>query len=261
MSEKNQIIIIIVTITIFLLLVVFFVIVLVAYINKRKKVLLAEKKAIQSSFENELLKTQLEVQEQTFAEISQEIHDNIGQALSFIKLTINTVNIDDPANAKDKLFQSKNLITQAIQDLRDLSKTLSTDFITQIGLPKAIEQQLSLLEKTKIFQTRLIINGEPKSYGKKEELVIYRIVQELLNNAVKHSEAKIIAVEMNYSDEGLSIIVSDNGKGFDEATLDKDKGLGLSNMKKRMELVNGEFEIITKAGVGTKAVMSFKSKL
>lgn len=261
MSQNNEIIISIVIIVIFLLLAIFFIIVLTAYIYKRKRSLIAEKKAIRASYENELLKTQLEVQEQTFAEISQEIHDNIGQALSFIKLTINTVNIDDPANAKDKLFQSKNLITQAIQDLRNLSKTLSTDFITQIGLPKAIEQQLSLLEKSKIFKTRLIINGEPKSYGNKEELVIYRIVQELLNNAVKHSDAKNIDVEINYYDEGLSIIVSDDGKGFDEAKLDQEKGLGLSNMKKRMELINGKFEITTNVGIGTKAVMSFKSKL
>jgi len=258
MSPQNKIIAGIIATTIFLLLVVFFVIILVAYINKRKTGLLAEKKAMQSSYENELLKTQLEVQEQTFAEISQEIHDNIGQALSFIKLTINTVNIDDPANAKDKLFESKTLITQVIQDLRDLSKTLSTDFITQIGLPKAIEQQLSLLEKSKIFQTQFVVNGEPKSFGKKEELIIYRIIQELLNNTVKHSGAKSIHVEMNYSDDGLSITVSDDGKGFDELKLDQDKGLGLNNMKKRMSLINGYFEIMSNENQGTKAVIRLK---
>ena len=112
-------------------------IILVAYINKRKKGLIAEKKAIQSSYENELFKTQLEVQEQTFQDIGQEIHDNIGQALSFIKLNINTINIDDSAAAKEKLLESKQLITKVIQDLQDLSKTLSTDFITKIGLPKS----------------------------------------------------------------------------------------------------------------------------
>lgn len=261
MSPQNKIIAGIIVTTIFLLLVVFFVIVLVAYINKRKVGLLAEKKAIQSSYENELLKTQLEVQEQTFGEISQEIHDNIGQALSFIKLTINTVNIDDPVNAKDKLFESKNLITQVIQDLRDLSKTLSTDFITQIGLPKAVEQQLTFLEKSKIFETQFIVNGEHKSYSKKEELIIYRIIQELLNNIVKHSGAKTINVEMNYSDEGLLITVADNGKGFNASKLDQEKGLGLSNMKKRMSLINGHFEIISNENEGTSAIISLKNIL
>lgn len=252
MSTENKVIIAIIVSTALLILLVFFVIVLVAYINKRKKGLLAEKKAMQSSYENELFKTQLEVQEQTFQDIGQEIHDNIGQALSFIKLNINTVNIDEPIAAKEKLLESKSLITKVIQDLRDLSKTLSTDFITKIGLPKAIEQQLALLERSKIFQTALIVNGEPKSAGTKKDLVIYRIVQESLNNAVKHSGGSVIKIEMNYMESGFMIEVFDNGRGFDMDKLPDDKGLGLSNMKKRIELINGNFRIESNPGEGTK---------
>ena len=260
MSTENKIIAGIVVITIFLLLVVFFIIVLVAYINKRKKSFLAEKKNLQSLYENELLKTKLEIQEQTFQDISQEIHDNIGQSLSFIKLTINTINIDDRDNAKDKLSESKHLLTQAIQDLRDLSKTLSSDLITHIRLPKAVEQQLNLLQKSNLYQTHFVVNGEPIQYEQKQEIVLFRIVQELLNNAVKHSDAKEIAVEINYSDNELIIIVSDNGKGFDISKLSHGKGLGLDNMKKRMNLLNGHFEILSNENAGTKAVIRLRNE-
>lgn len=256
MSTDNKIIFAIIAATVFLLLLVFFVIILVAYINKRKKGLIAEKKAMQSSYENELFKTQLEIQEQTFQDIGQEIHDNIGQTLSFIKLNINTINIDDSIAAKEKLLESKQLITKVIQDLRDLSKTLSTDFITKIGLPKAIELQLALLERSKIFKTKFIVNGEPKSLSPKKELVIYRVIQESLNNAVKHSEADLIQIEMHYVNNGLMIEVSDNGRGFNYKEIPGDKGLGLNSMKKRIELIRGSFGIESKQDKGTKIMIS-----
>jgi len=261
MSQENKIIIGVIAITAFLLLVVFFLIVLVAYINKRKTALLAEKKAIKSTYENELLKTQLEVQEQTFREISQEIHDNIGQALSFIKLTINTINVKEPENANNKLFESKELITQVIQDLRDLSKTLNTDFITQIGLSKAIEQQLNLLEKTKLYKTTLLVKGHPENYGQKQELVIYRIIQELLNNTVKHSNATTVNIEIAYAASKLTIHVADNGDGFDITAVAQDKGIGLNSMKKRMELINGHFDIISSKNEGTSAILRLQKQL
>jgi signal transduction histidine kinase len=251
MSQENKIVLTVVAITIFLLLVVFFIIVMVAYIHRRKK-------SLQAVYENELLKTQLEIQEHTFEEISQEIHDNIGQALSFIKLNISTVNLNEPKHAKASLVESKQLITKVIQDLRDLSKTLNTDFITRIGLPQALEQQLNMLNKSNLYETHLVVNGNLRNCGNKEELVIYRIIQELLNNTVKHAVANKIDIEMNYLHDELSIKVSDNGKGFDLSNLPNNKGLGIENMKKRMGLINGTFEISSRAGEGTVAYICLK---
>lgn len=201
----------------------------------------------------ELLQTQLEIQEQTFQNISQELHDNVGQVLSVIKLTINTVNLNDTETTKDQLIESKNLLTKVIQDLRDLSKTLNTDYINEIGLPAAIEQQLLLLQKTALYKTELIVNGVDEKYQLQRELVVFRVIQELLNNIVKHANASTISIVMNYENEKLLITVSDDGKGFN--TKENKTGLGLRNMQHRINLINGSVTIISNPNDGTVALI------
>jgi len=194
--EINKVALIIGGVAILSILVVFIIIFISLY-QKRYYNHLKEKQEMHSNFQQELLKTQLEIQEETFRNISQEIHDNIGQALSFVKLNLNTV---DPHNASlviDKLSESKNLLTKTIQDLRDIARSLNTDFISDIGLPVAIEQQVQMLERTKQYKINFLVEGTPFKNNSQRELVVYRIVQELLNNIVKHSEASEINIEMH----------------------------------------------------------------
>ncbi len=207
--------------------------------------------------QQELLKTKLEIQEQTFHNISGEIHDNIGQTLSFIKLNINTIDIDSPEAARDKLFESRNLLTKVIQDLRDLAKTLNTDFIEKLGLANAIDQQLNILKRTGLYTTQLSVNGETSRSELQSELVIFRIVQELLNNIVKHAEATSIIIEMQYHPKKLVITVQDDGKGFDHQTQDlsSGSGLGLRNIHNRLSLVNGTILFERTAAKGTMATI------
>lgn len=210
-----------------------------------------EKINMRNTFNQELLKTRLEIQEETFKTISQEIHDNIGQALSFVKLSINTIDVYDPENTKEKLKESKNHLSKTIQDLRDLAKSLNTDFIAELGLSGAIEQQLLLMQKTGKYQTSLTING--KEYkDQQQDLVVFRIVQELLNNIVKHAEAQTVNIDMAYEQTSLLITVNDNGKGFNiNSKDDTQKGLGLANMRTRMSLISGHININSKPGHGT----------
>lgn len=212
-----------------------------------------EKKELEASFQQELLKSQLEIQESNFRNISQEIHDNIGQALSFIKLNINTIDIAEQEAAREKLTESKNLLTKVIQDLRDLSRTLNPDFIRDIGLLQAIEQQVSFLKKSGLFTIDLVITGEVIKYSLQQELVVYRIVQELLNNIVKHAAATDITIQLNYQPGQLQILVSDNGRGFDITahTGENGNGLGLRNMHNRISMINGIININSSQGNGT----------
>lgn len=216
-----------------------------------------EKKAIQASFQQELLKSQLEIQEANFKNISQEIHDNIGQALSFIKLNINTIDITEQQAAREKLIESKNLLTKVIQDLRDLSRTLNPDFIKEIGLLQAIEQQINFLKKSGLYKAEMNITGIVEKYPLQKELVVFRIVQELLNNIVKHADATSIRIHMDYQDSQLLITVEDNGKGFDTAAQKENNasGLGLRNMHNRMTLINGLIRIDSEKGKGTFAAI------
>ena len=219
--------------------------------KKAKDLSLKQKMDIVNKHEKLMLQTKSEIQEQTFKNISQEIHDNIGQTLSFIKLNINTVTsrVSDADN--EKLTESKNLLTKVIQDLRDLSKTLNTDYINEIGLAKAIEQQLQILQKTGVYATQFVVNGEIHQFPLQHKLVVYRVVQESLNNIVKHANATSINVTMNYNSEKLIIIVEDNGMGFDKKELTLNKGIGFKNMINRMQLINGSVSVDSMQEKGT----------
>jgi len=231
----------------------FFIVTLVLFNNYRKKKHSEEKQSMQFKFHQELLQTQLEIQEQTFQNISQEIHDNIGQTLSFIKLTINTIDINQRDIAKDKLAESKTLLTKAIQELRDLSRMLNTDFINEIGLANAIERQLNILQKTGIYTTAIKVTGEPEKYHLQRELVIFRVVQELLNNVVKHAEASCVTITINYQPQQLMITLIDDGKGFD--TSKESDGIGINNMFNRIQLIQGSISIISKPEESTQAII------
>ncbi|MES1249252.1 MAG: ATP-binding protein [Chitinophaga rupis] len=235
------------------LLVVAFSISFVYLYQKRHFGFLQEKQRLQSQFQEELLKTQLEIQEQTFKTISDEIHDNIGQTLSFIKLSINRVFTTLPEAEQEKLTEPKDLLTKVITDLRTLSKTLNTDFIQQIGLASAVRQQLDLLQRTELYETRLVIEGEQEKYSVQRELVLYRIIQELLNNIVKHADAGSVLVHMVYGPDKLRVLVRDDGKGFDVAATRQaaNQGLGLRNMLNRVSLIHGTIDIESEAGKGT----------
>ena len=207
--------------------------------------------------QQELLTIRLEIQEQTYRTISQELHDNIGQVLSLVLLNINTVDVQNTGAAREKLADSKNLLKKAIQDIRDISKTLNTDFINEIGLTNAVDQQLELLKRTGIYSTQLVVEGDLYGSEPERELLIFRVVQELLNNIVRHAGANQIIVSMRYELEKLVIKVCDNGKGFDVQTqeLSHDRGLGLRNIPNRLKLIGGAIFLESELEKGTTATI------
>jgi signal transduction histidine kinase len=211
----------------------------------------------EQEFEIQLLKTQLELQEQALRNISQEIHDNIGQALTFVKLNINTIDTGKVEETKNKLAESKLLISKVIQDLRNLSRTLNADCITEAGLSASIQHQLRFLEETGLYTTRFSMSDTWCKSQADTELVLFRVVQELLNNIVKHAEATAIEVSMDCRSGTLFIGVNDNGKGFIQAAeADSCKGIGLMNMKKRISLLKGSLVIDSLPGKGTSVFIT-----
>src|SRR5258706_10354982 len=148
MQGLSQDIIITIIVTFFLLLLTSFVVVFITYHQRRQIKNLNEKQQLQSKYQKELLRTQLEIQEQTLKTISQEIHDNIGQVLSLAKLNLNTMDVTQQDKLQEKISDSKKLVSKAIQDLRDLSKSMNTDNIEALGLVRAIEYELEMIRKT-----------------------------------------------------------------------------------------------------------------
>ena len=243
---------------IFLFLAIFIVGNLLLYYYKRKKHF-AESIKLKADFSQTLLQTQLEIQEQTLKNISQEIHDNIGQALTLAKLNLNTMP-PTGADVQEKIITTKELVSKAIVDLRDLSRSLNTDYVANMGLEKAIEYELTLITKSSNIKTQLDTIGQSYRLTKQKELILFRIVQEVLNNTLKHAGASSIQASIKYGEASLDLSISDDGNGFDAAAIktgqQHSNGLGLHNMPDRAKLIGAACEINSTPGAGTRIVIT-----
>ena len=257
MDKLSEQVIVIIIASIFLLIVAVGIILLVFVYQKKQLQYLREKEQLKVDFEKQILESKLEIQEQTFKNISQEIHDNIGQVLSLAKLTINTMNADNREVLKEKIDSSKELVGKAIKDLRNLSKSLNPDYVTDMGLERSIEYELELLKKASPYQVDLFREGESYRLEDKQELIIFRIFQEVLQNIIKHSNASGIQVYFYYHPDSFTLKVSDDGHGFDVLHIngsDKEAsggGLGLRNIDYRARLISADFTVESQQGKGT----------
>lgn len=239
----------VITATLIFLLAPTFVLIYVNLYNQRKKRHIEEKALLKSRFQQELLKTQVEMQEQTLNHISREIHDNVTQVLSFVKL-----NLAFPAKATRedvelKISESRNLVAQVINDLRDLSKSLSYEHIIQLGLVQTMEIEAGRINKSGIIKVELSVGGNARNLGEERELVVFRIFQEALNNALKHSGAKRLKISLDYFDHLFNLTIQDNGVGFKAGTL-SNSGSGLRNIVNRAALIGADAVIDSAPGKG-----------
>lgn len=199
------------------------------------------------------LKAQLEVKEQTLKEISQEIHDNLGQNLSLVRLNLATLKCKQDIQ---KIDMSKELVQKVIEDLRSLSKSLNSTYTIKSSLLEEIKRVLIRIQKVTLCNTKLEIQGEERVLEAKKRLIIFRMVQEILNNTIKHAKAENIYVLMNYENDKLIILVKDDGIGFDSSNDKNIYGIGLQNLQDRSKLLNGKIWIESQLQKGTQVKLS-----
>ena len=205
-------------------------------------------------FSEQLLSSKLEIQEQTLQYISRELHDNIGQIASLVKINLNTISLSDIDKAGKKIDNTKELMGQLITDLKLLSTSLNTDKIAKIGIVKAIEVEVEKMNKIGLFLVSLHLDKNLPIIDSEREIIIFRMLQEVLNNTMKHSEASEINIYLNYEQKMLTIKVTDDGKGFDVAHKmadANDLGNGLTNLENRARVINGNYKIESTEGKGT----------
>lgn len=245
--------------TIFFTFLVFVISIVFNYYKRNKKYkrdihILLDKK------DQAILQTQIEIQEQTLKNISQEIHDNIGQVLTLAKLNLNTLPVTANTASQIKIDDTRQLITKALQDLRDLSRSMHGDKIAELGLQQAIADELKILQNSGQFTTRLQVAGDTYKLEPQKEMVIFRMVQESLNNAIKHSRAKNIEVSLQYKPAVFNLCISDDGMGFDPVTLQSaETGIGLKNMQNRATLIGANFLIDSNANHGTTITIALQN--
>ncbi|MCX7547416.1 histidine kinase [Xanthomarina sp. F1114] len=233
------------------LVVIFFVV-----FQKRKNKLLLDKIKQQQAFDEEIALTQTEIQEQTLKHIGWELHDNVGQLLAFASMQLNMLATKVPEDMKETLDLTTGTIKESLKEVRSLSKSLNNDVILNIGFEKSITNELDRLKRMKFASAELQIKGTKRSLtNKKHEIILFRILQEFFSNSVKYSEAKNLKIELDFSDNQLLIVATDDGKGFDSELTEK--GSGLINMKSRAELIDAKFDLYSKPNEGVKLTIEY----
>ena len=248
-SDTESIIIFIIVCTLLILLLISFITVIIYRYQQKQNIYYKDLEELKIVHENEMLQSKLEIQEQTFENISREIHDNIGQKLTLAKLHLNTLNFSDLDIITNQIYNSVTIIGEAINDLSDISRSMSSEIILNNGFIKALEFEVNQLNKPGLYNIKLAVIGEAVFLDANKELVLFRITQEALNNIVKHAEATEINLVLHFQKEILFLEIMDNGKGF--ANKDHTGGNGLGNMTKRAKLLKGSCIINSKPGTGT----------
>jgi two-component system, NarL family, sensor kinase len=234
----------------FLVFVIFLILIVIEH-RKRQVRHITEQLQLKHQYQSELLQTQLEVQEQSFKYLSEEIHDNIAQTLSLAKIKMYKIagKLED-SKLKDGLETSTELVGNALNDLRNLSHVLNGGLITKLVLQESIEKELHYISDAKDIRTQLSITGSAYEPNPEKKLMIFRIIQEAVNNAIKHGTATEINIALNYQPDILTVSIEDNGKGFDMNTTANNRGLGLHNMHVRAKML-GRIHIHSEIDKGT----------
>lgn len=210
------------------------------YLQKRKQN--EEKKRIQSMLMSE---------EKERTRIARELHDGLGQLLSTVKLSASSVSENLDGEDHEVLENSLRLVDDAIIEVRHISHNLMPVVLEQKGLVPAIENLAKSIEQSKRIQVSFIHTGTLQRVDKNISISIYRIVQETLNNMIRHSEANHISIHISFQPRTILLHISDNGIGFNTKKIQDSDGMGWNNIFTRTRLLNGTCEVTSREQQGT----------
>jgi len=262
-AEVSEVVIIVLSGTFLMLLLVTFIISFFFLHQRRQTQNRQDKAAMQASFQQEILQTQLEVQNLTMQQLGRELHDNIGQLLSVLRINLNVLEeMVEDESTKSQISESNQIVEQTIADVRALTKSLDGDFVKDFGFIDSLSHELQRIRKTRRYQTEITTEGTAYSLGYQHEIVLFRIAQEVINNALKHAAATILHVTVSYQPAHVEVRIEDNGKGFDYEAVSQNElsksGAGLRNIQRRAELIGGKCTIQSQIGRGTTVILSIQ---
>ncbi|WP_417364143.1 ATP-binding protein [Galbibacter sp.] len=235
-------------------------------ITQRKKAEMRISQLTKEHFELEMNRQKelsskiIENQEQEQDRIAKDIHDGIGQMLTGLKFTIESVQPNNIEATAEKVEQLKNLTSEIITGVRSATFNLSPPELADYGIAASLSKLSQELSK---FTGKEIITTNKTDFNLRleplVEINIYRIVQEAVNNAIKYAESSQIIISISHSEDMLSIVIDDNGKGFDPQdaqTQDTHQGMGITFMKERIAYINGRLYISSSEKVGTRVTLN-----
>ena len=248
------------------------ILILCSDITERKKNEQKVAQLTQANYEETMRQKQLQAsqivegQEEERKRIAKDIHDGIGQMLTALKFNIESINLSNKEKTAEKIEYIKSLASDLIKGVRTATFNLTPPELSDHGIFPALHKMTHELSKLTgkniLFENK---TDENIRFNSLAETNIYRVVQEAVNNAIKYAEANFILVTINYNDNILSVVIDDDGKGFDDSILGKvpkntsEGGMGLFFMKERMNYINGRLFINSIPGKGTRVTINYKT--
>lgn len=227
------------------------------FYRNRKKTHQRNLKTMQQEKELQVLQAVLQGEEKERSRIAKDLHDGVAGMLAAVKMHFSSVSIQHQSIQGDEAFlQGIRLLDEASQEVRKTSHNLMPEVLLQHGLDVALRRYCQNISNSNVLQVQYDSWGEMRRFQNNFELSVYRIVQELLNNIVKHSRASNALVQVSQQGTVLSITVEDNGIGFNTQAANSD-GMGLRNLQTRVEAMNGHIQVDAATGSGVSAYLEF----
>jgi signal transduction histidine kinase len=237
------------------------------YRNSKQKQLLAQKENTLQQEQIKFLERQQQLvslqsmvngQETERTRIAKDLHDGLGGLFSTVKMYFSTLQHEQDVLQNNSLFtKSYELIDTASEEVRRIAHNMMPEVLMKLGLIPAIQDMCSNISAGKLLQVKLQHYGMDKRFNAATEIMLYRIIQELLNNIIKHAQASEAIVQFNRDEESLTVTVEDNGRGFNLQEVDDKNHAGLETIRSRVNYLNGNISIDSEKEIGTTVMIEF----
>lgn len=222
---------------------------------RKKSALLFERREKESQYQQELTHAIIEMKETTLSYIGQELHDDLGQKMSVAKLMVNHGLENATGEQREILLEINEIIGESIRDIRSLSKSFITEQIENLGLVESIQKEVARIDRLNLMKIQFTHNQNKIKIESKDGLILFRIIQECINNVLKHSRAKTMNIDLVDGDKTINITLKDDGIGFENDG--NKKGSGLISMQKRANLIHTDFQLTSEKGKGTSISINY----
>ena len=241
--------------TFMILLVVLMMVAIYSVFIKKKSQLILLQKIKEATFEQELANSQVEIKEQTLNYIGQELHDDLGQKLSVARLMTNKLSYSTESDNKIIANEINLLIGECIQDIRNISKVFITKQVEHFGFIESLEREIFRIQRFQLLEVHYDINNRDLEINSSHALILFRIIQECINNVIKHSKSKCIELIVFDDKDRINFKINDKGIGFNMDRVNN--GSGLKNLISRAKVINAKFEINSSENIGTKVLITY----